>query len=72
MARTPQEVFAHHVEALGAGDLDEIVADYAEDGVLITPAGVLHGLGGIRDRVHPAACRRAGRRLDPENPDLRG
>ena len=40
MARTPQEVFAHHVQALGAGDLDEIVADYAEDAVLITPAGV--------------------------------
>ena len=31
MARTPQEVFAHHVQALGAGDLDEIVADYAAD-----------------------------------------
>ena len=48
MARTPQEVFGHHVEALGAGDLDEIVADYAEDAVLITPAGVLRGTDGIR------------------------
>ena len=48
MARTPQEVFAHHVEALGAGDLEEIVADYAEDAVLITPAGVARGRGGIR------------------------
>jgi ketosteroid isomerase-like protein len=48
MARTPEEVFGHHVEALGAGDLDEIVADYAEDGVLITPAGALHGKDGIR------------------------
>jgi ketosteroid isomerase-like protein len=48
MARTPQEVFAHHVEALGAGDLDEIVADYAEDAAFISPAGVLRGLGGIR------------------------
>jgi hypothetical protein len=26
MTRTPEEVFAHHVQALGAGDLDEIVA----------------------------------------------
>ena len=48
MARTPEEVFGHHVEALGAGDLEEILADYAEDGVLITPAGALHGKGGIR------------------------
>ena len=28
MARTPEEVFSHHAQALGAGDLDEIVADY--------------------------------------------
>ena len=48
MARTPQEVFAHHAEALGAGDLEGIVADYAEDAVFISPAGVLRGLGGIR------------------------
>ena len=48
MARSPQEVFAHHAQALGAGDLDEIVADYAEDAVFITPAGVLRGKEGIR------------------------
>ena len=48
MARTPQEVFAHHAQALGAGDLEEIVADYAEDAVFISPAGVLHGQAGIR------------------------
>jgi ketosteroid isomerase-like protein len=48
MARSPQEVFAHHVEALGAGDLDGIVADYADDAVFISPTGVLRGPGGIR------------------------
>ena len=48
MARTPREVFQHHAEALGAGDLDEIVADYADDAVFITPAGVLRGKDGIR------------------------
>lgn len=48
MARTPQEVFAHHAEALGGGDLEGIVADYAEDAVFISPAGVLRGQGGIR------------------------
>ena len=48
MARSPQEVFAHHVQALGAGDLDEIVADYADDAVFITPSGVLRGKEGIR------------------------
>jgi ketosteroid isomerase-like protein len=48
MARTPQEVFAHHAMSLGAGDLDEIVADYADDAVFITPAGTLHGKDGVR------------------------
>ena len=49
MTRTPQEVFQHHGEALGAGDLDEIVADYADDAVYISPAGVLRGKEGIRE-----------------------
>jgi ketosteroid isomerase-like protein len=48
MARTPEEVFAHHAEALIAGDLDEIVADYADDAVFITPGGALHGKDGVR------------------------
>ena len=48
MARTPPEVFAHHGQALAAGDLDEIVADYADDSVVITSAGVARGKGDIR------------------------
>ena len=48
MTRTPEEVFAHHVEALGAGHLDEIVADYADDAVFITSRGVLRGKEGVR------------------------
>ena len=48
MTRTPREVFQHHAQALGAGDLDEIVADYTDDAVFITPAGVQRGKDGIR------------------------
>jgi ketosteroid isomerase-like protein len=48
MPRTPEEVFQHHAQALGAGDLDQIVADYADDAVFITPAGVQHGKSGVR------------------------
>ena len=43
MTRTPEEVFAHHAQALGAGDLDEIVADYADNAVLISPPGIKRG-----------------------------
>jgi ketosteroid isomerase-like protein len=49
MARTPQEIFAHHAEVLIAGDLDGIVADYADDAVFITPSGVKHGKDGVRE-----------------------
>jgi ketosteroid isomerase-like protein len=48
MSRTPQEIFAHHASALMAGDVEEIVADYAEDAVFITPEGVLRGKEGVR------------------------
>ena len=48
MTRTPEEVFAHHAQSLGAGDLDEIVADYADDAILITPAGTRRGKDGVR------------------------
>jgi uncharacterized protein (TIGR02246 family) len=46
--RSPQEVFDHHAQALGAEDLEEIVADYSDDAVFITPTGVQRGKDGIR------------------------
>lgn len=49
MSRTPQEIFQHHAGALIAGDIDEIVADYADDAVFITPQGVLRGKDGVRE-----------------------
>ncbi len=47
-SRTPQQVFQHHAEALGAEDLEGIVADYSEDAFFITPAGIQRGKAGIR------------------------
>jgi predicted SnoaL-like aldol condensation-catalyzing enzyme len=46
--RSPQEVFNHHAQALGAEDLEKIVADYSDDAIFITPAGVQRGKDGIR------------------------
>ena len=51
MTRTPQEVFAHHGQALAAGDVDEIVTDYADNAVIISPAGVKRGKDGVRQAV---------------------
>jgi hypothetical protein len=49
MARTPQEVFQHHGEALMAEDLDGIVSDYSDDALFITPDGVRRGKDGVRE-----------------------
>ena len=49
MTRTPQEVFAHHGQAFGAGNVDEIAADFTDDAVVITPAGVNRGKDGVRE-----------------------
>lgn len=47
--RTPEEIFTHHAQALGAEDLDATVLDYAGDAVLITPDSVLRGKEPIRE-----------------------
>lgn len=47
--RTPQAVFQHHSEALGAENLEEIVDDYSDDAVFITPSGVGRGKEGVRN-----------------------
>jgi hypothetical protein len=47
-ARTPQEVFAHHGESLGAEDLESIVSDYADDAVLVLQKQVYRGKDGAR------------------------
>jgi hypothetical protein len=49
MARTPQEIMQHHGQALAAEDLDEIVADYSDDAIFITPDGVKRGKEGVRE-----------------------
>jgi len=46
--RTPEEVFAHHAQALGAEDLDGIMLDYGDTSCLITSSGVLRGKDAIR------------------------
>ena len=48
MTRTPDEVVQHHFKALGDGDLEEIMTDYAPDAVLISRAGTVAGADAIR------------------------
>lgn len=48
MSTDPLIVLHHHLAAFGAGDVDEIVADYTEDAVLITANGVTRGVDALR------------------------
>ena len=41
-------VLDHHLAAFGAGDVDDILADYTEDSVLVSPRGAVVGLDGLR------------------------
>ena len=50
MTRTPEEVFAHHAQALGAGDLDKSV-----DGTILVRGDSAYGTRAVVN-----ACRRAG------------
>jgi ketosteroid isomerase-like protein len=42
------QVLSHHLQALGGGKLDDLLDDYVDDSVLITPDGTIKGLRGIR------------------------
>ena len=44
---TTEATIRHHVDALADGDLDEVMADYAEDSVFISNDNVIRGLAGI-------------------------
>jgi ketosteroid isomerase-like protein len=48
ITRTPEEVFAHHGQALGAEDLEDIVADYSDDAILVVQKKVYRGKDGAR------------------------
>src|SRR5258707_5590519 len=47
--RTPEEIFAHHGQALGAENLDATMMDFAATAVLVTADGVRRGKDAIRN-----------------------
>lgn len=43
-----QELMKHHMEALVAGEMDEVMADYADDAVIMTLDDTVVGIDAIR------------------------
>ena len=48
MARTTEQVLQHHMEALSKGDFPALIADYANDSVLMTKEGANVGTAAIQ------------------------
>jgi ketosteroid isomerase-like protein len=45
---SPEQIVAHHMASAAKGDVDGIVADYADNAVIISPAGKTQGKADIR------------------------
>ena len=48
MARSTKQVFDDHMAALEGGDISKIMADYADDAILILPDGAVVGKPAIQ------------------------
>ena len=46
--RTADEIFQHHLDAFGVGNLEEILLDYDENSVMVYGQKVWHGVSGAR------------------------
>jgi hypothetical protein len=46
--RSPEQVFDHHAQVLGAGDLEGIVSDYSDDAIVICQGETYRGKDGVR------------------------
>jgi ketosteroid isomerase-like protein len=52
MTRSPEQVLKAHFDALQNGDVQALVADYADDAAIITAQGVMAGHNGIEAFLH--------------------
>ena len=48
MARSTKQVVDDHTAAIESGDISKVVADYADDAIVITPEGALVGKQAIQ------------------------
>ena len=43
-----EETLNHHLQSFGEGNIDELVADYTEDSVILFESNIIQGLDNIR------------------------
>jgi len=44
-----EAILAHHLKALGEGDIDAILSDYAENALVFSPDGQVRGISQLRE-----------------------
>jgi ketosteroid isomerase-like protein len=64
-ARTPEQIFQHHAEALGAEDIDGIAADYSDDAFFMTPVELQRGKAVDPARIYEAALGHTPGQMEP-------
>jgi len=58
-SRSPEQVVNHHIAAMMAGDPAALVADYADDAVVVFPTVILNGKADIQKMFAGAGSRPA-------------
>lgn len=48
MIKTIRQVLDHHLDAILAGDVEEVLKDYDESSIIFTPDGIVQGLANLR------------------------
>jgi hypothetical protein len=49
ISMTTQDILQHHMESIGAGNVDQILNDYTEESVILTAEGAIKGREKIRE-----------------------
>ena len=65
MARSTEEIFQHHKNALANGDFPAFIADYADDAVLMTMEGAYVGKDAIQSYFVNALSAMPNSRISP-------
>jgi hypothetical protein len=66
MARSTEEIYQHHMNALMNGDFSALIADYADDAALMTMEGAHVGKDAIQTYFVNALSAMPNTRLSPE------
>ncbi len=72
MARSTEQIYQHHMDALTNGDFPAFIADYADDAVLMTMEGAHAGKDAIQTYFVNALSAMPNSRISPTGHRVQG